>query len=178
MLSEIKFIFKLLSYVFSHGIIGKHNVFFLKNSWWDKKYTTNPRLMLQSSLSTNISQNGILLLKIHLVMLSPCPYQTPHWDLTQLKYSPLLLSLDICILITEWKNIIYNEYTAYVSPQPPKHSILCGFFKLLYFYSKVLKLFYKVSAFSPLYCWHILGQRLPSSFLQKLRLDLVTWAPV
>lgn len=34
--SEIKFIFKLLNYVFFHGIKGKHNIFFLTNSQQDK----------------------------------------------------------------------------------------------------------------------------------------------
>lgn len=38
-------------------------------------------------------------------MLMPCPYQKTHWDLTQLRDFPLLLSLDISIVITKWKNV-------------------------------------------------------------------------
>lgn len=99
MFSEKKYIFNLLNYVFLHCIIGKQRIFFLI---LDKiKIQTNPSLILQSSLSNNISQNDILLLKIHLVMLMTCPYQTTHWDLTQLKDSLLLLSLDICVVITK-----------------------------------------------------------------------------
>lgn len=98
MLSEIKLIFKLLGYVFFQGIFWKYIIqHILPYKLSRYRNTTNPILLLQSTLSptTNSSPNQSLLLKIHLVMLSP--YQTTHCDLTQMKYFLLLLSLHICI---------------------------------------------------------------------------------